>query len=61
MTFTQHLWKNGKQRMNFKQAKQEIINYAKINSTEIPNYFQSVLDIFNEEKPSELDGSVLRQ
>jgi hypothetical protein len=39
MTFTQYLWKNGKQKLTFKQAKQEIINYAKTNLTEIPNYF----------------------
>lgn len=62
MTFTQFLWKNGKQKLTFKQAKQEIINYAKANLTEIPNYFESVLNIFNEDKPSELeDASVMRQ
>jgi len=61
MTFTQHLWKNGKQRLNFKQAKQEIIAYAKLNNTQLPNYFESVLSVFNEERPSELEEGTLRQ
>lgn len=62
MTFTQYLLRNGKQRLSFKQGKQEIINYAKANHTEIPNYFESVLNIFNEDKPSEIeDASMTRQ
>lgn len=52
MTFNQHLWKYGKQKLNFKQAKQEVINYAKLNRVDIPNYFESVLHIFNDDKGS---------
>jgi hypothetical protein len=47
MTFTQHLWHTRKgKKLNFKEAKQEVIQYAKKNNTQIPNYFESVMGIF---------------
>lgn len=61
MTFNQHLWKYGKQKLNFKQAKQEVINYAKLNRVDIPNYFESILHIFNDDKGSELDASIRQE
>lgn len=41
--------------LTFKQAKQEIINYAERYQAEIPNYFESVIGIFDE-KHSENDS-----
>ena len=56
MTFTQHLRMTYKDRkIGFKQAKQEIIAYARKNEVEIPNYFESVMGMFIEEKPSEIE------
>lgn len=56
MTFTQHLRMIYKDRkIGFKQAKQEIIAYARKNEVEIPNYFESVMGMFIEEKPSEIE------
>jgi hypothetical protein len=34
--------------LNFKLIKQEIINYAQNYDAEIPNYFESVIGIFDE-------------
>lgn len=49
MTFSQYLWHIYKgKKINFKQAKLEVINYAKKNHTQIPNYFESVLSLFND-------------
>lgn len=35
--------------LSFKLIKQEIINYAQKYDAEIPNYFESVIGIFDEE------------
>lgn len=56
MTFTQHLWKNYKgKKLTFKQAKQEIIVYAKKNSTLIPNYFESIMSLIEDHPDSDTD------
>lgn len=34
--------------LSFKMIKQEIINYAQRYDAEIPNYFESVIGIFDE-------------
>lgn len=62
MTFTQHLWHIFKgKKPTFKQAKQEVLNYARKNNTQIPNYFESVMEIFEEERQSDLDEATIRQ
>ena len=49
MTFSQHIWRVHKDRkLTFKQAKQELINYAVRNNTEIPNYFESVMILIDD-------------
>ena len=49
MTFLQHIWRVHKDRkLTFKQAKQELINYAVRNNTEIPNYFESVMILIDD-------------
>jgi hypothetical protein len=55
-TFSQHLWLVYKGRkVTFRAAKQEIINYARKNNAHIPNYFESIMALFEEEAPSEVD------
>ena len=40
MNFSQYIWRMHKdKKLTFKQAKQEIINYATKYDTQIPNYF----------------------
>ena len=56
MTFSQYLWKVGKnKKVGFKQGKQEIINYAKKYNTQIPNYFESIMMLIQDKHQSELD------
>ena len=56
MTFLQHIWRVHKDRkLTFKQAKQELINYAVRNNTEIPNYFESVMILIDDNPRSEMD------
>lgn len=56
MTFSQHIWRVHKDRkLTFKQAKQELINYAVRNNTEIPNYFESVMVLIDDNPRSEQD------
>ena len=41
--------------LSFKTIKQEIINYAQKYDAEIPNYFESVIGIFDEEEGTDND------
>lgn len=46
-TLTEFIWHNHKSRgLGFKLMKQEVINYAQKYGTDIPNYFDSVIGIF---------------
>lgn len=48
-TFTEFIWHNHKSKgLGFKFMKQEVINYAQKHNTDIPNYFDSVIGIFDE-------------
>ena len=46
MSFSQYLWgQHGGQGVGFLNAKQAVIDYAHYHQTDIPNYFESVIDI----------------
>jgi hypothetical protein len=50
VTVTEYMRRNQRGRgMTFKQAKLEVVSYAEEFQTEIPNYFESVVGIFDEE------------
>lgn len=56
MTVTNFIRLNNRAKgLTFKQAKQEVLSYADRYQTEIPNYFESVIGIFDD-KPSENDS-----
>jgi hypothetical protein len=49
MTFEEYLRQTHKGRgLDFQNAKSELLNYAAQEQTEIPNYFESVIGIFDD-------------
>jgi hypothetical protein len=60
-TFTEFIWHYHKSKgLGFKLMKQEVINYAQKYNTDIPNYFDSVIGIFDEaQENDELEANNL--